>query len=407
MIAKLPVQLEDLIWRYHIFKMLILSTATAFYEIESDWSLTELVTSLTTGDVWDIANFGSYALAANGNAMVERNTTTGNWAALTSSADIPRVLTLCNFKGQCIGGNVKTTWHGCSTNSLVWSEIGSIKFAPTKLNTAGFRNISWPGDILRVKRLGDTVIVYGEEGIGVLVPVNEPAPTFGFKNVMNVGIPAKGAVGGDEHVHVFVDEEGYLWIMTEGQAPKRLGYQEFFSALTAASIVVAHDPSEQEFYISDGSTSYLLTPYGLCETYQRVTSAVRISNTTHGPFSSGSDTSFTITTDTLDFGIRGFKTLATVELGVDTGGVSQAVQVGTQQRANKTGAFSSLSYINTSPNGVAMPIRTAEEFRVSVKAAAYGGMNLDYINLRVKLVDRRSIRGLYAMQKYAEAERRG
>jgi len=239
-------------------------------------------------------------------------------------------------------------------------------------------------------------MVYGSEGIGALVPVSSPAPTFGLKEILNVGIPTGGAVGGDEHVHSFVDEEGNLWRIAEEKEPEQLGYQEFLSALTAANLMVAYDPSEREFYISDGSTSYLLTLWGLCETYQSVTSIIRHSNASHGPFSAGSDTSFTITTDTLDFGIRGFKTLSTVELGVDTGEVDQAIQVRLHHRVNKKSAFSQSSWLNTNKNGVVMPLKTADEFRVSVKAAAYGSMNLDYINLRVKLSDKRFVRGMYS-----------
>lgn len=384
--------------------MLVLFTQTGVYEVDaSTWALTSKLSGLTAGDVWDLADFGSYIIATNGNVMVKRSS--GTWSNFASIAGVmPRVLTLCNFKGQCIGGNVKTTWHGCSTNSLVWSEIGALDFEPTKLNTAGFRNIPWPGDVYRVKRLGDIVAVYGSEGVGALLPVSEPVSTFGLKELLNVGIPAKGAIGGDEHVHAFVDEEGWLWLWEEGKAPQRIGYQEFFSAMTLANISTAFDPSEQEFYISDGSTSYLLTRYGLCETYQRVTSLVRHNKTSHGPSSSGSDTSFTAWTDTIDFGIRGFKTLTTVAVGVDTGEVDQDIKVSIKTRANKKDAFAQSSWFVTNPEGVVMVPHTAHEFQVGIKADSYAGVNVDYVNMRVKLVDRRFIRGVYAMQRYAEGQ---
>lgn len=380
-----------------------LATKTAIYLVNSNWSITEKLASITTGEIWDWADYGSYILGTNGSALVQYASSA--WSTFASATDIPRVSTLCDFKGQLIGGNVKTTWYGCGTNSLIWSELGNAKFTPTELNTAGFRNISWAGDVLRVKRLGDLVMVYGSQGIGVLVPVSDPVVTFGLKEILNVGIASKGAVGGDEHSHVFVDEEGWLWRVDEGQGPKRLGYQEFFSAMTAANLTVVLDPSEQEFYISDGSTSYLLTPYGLCETYQSITSLLRSGNASYAPFSAGSDTSFTLTTDTLDYGLRGFKTTTTVELGMNTGEVDQDVDVSLYHRANTRSAFSQSSWFKTNPSGVAVPMKTAEEFRISVKAASYLGMKLDYIIARVKLPDRRFVRGVYAMQKYAEGQR--
>ena len=380
-----------------------LATETAIYLINANWSITSKLTGLAADEIWDWADYGSYILGTNGSILVQYASSA--WTSFASATDIPRMSTLCDFKGQLIGGNVKTTWNGCGTSSLIWSEIGNAKFTPTKLNTAGFRNIPWPGDVLKVKRLGDLIVVYGDQGIGMLVPVNDPIATYGFKEVLNIGLASKGAVGGDEHSHVFVDKEGWLWGIEEGQTPKRLGYQEFFSALTAADIMISLDPSEQEFYISDGSKGYLLTPWGLCETYQRFTSLFRSGSTTYGPVSDGSDTSFTLTTDTLDYGLRGFKTMTTIELGVNTGEVDQGVDISVYYRSNKKSAFSQSSWIHTNPNGVAMPVKTAEEFRISVKADSYLGMKLDYINARIKLPDRRFVRGIYAMQAYAEAQK--
>jgi len=377
--------------------MLILAATTGkCYSVnESTWALTEIF-DLTSGQIVDMADFGGYFLATNGTKMAEPDGV-GGYNAFTSKTDIPRFSTVCAFKGQAIGGNVKTDWYNCGTISLVWSEVGKIKFTPTKLNTAGFRNIPWPGNVLRVKRLGDVVMVYGDRGVGALFPVSAPAPTFGLKEVLNIGIAAKGAIGGDEHVHVFVDEEGWLWKIEEGQAPKRLGYQEFFSPMTAANLMVSLDPGEQEFYISDGTTGYLLTRWGLCETYQSITSVARVGSAVIAPFSSGSDTSFTLTMDTVDFGIRGLKTLSGVELGVDTGEVDQNVTVSTYWRSGIKDAFGQTDYVMVDPmTGVVAPVITANEFRVSVKAAAYGGMKLDHIKMRYKLVDKRGIRGLYS-----------
>ena len=376
----------------------VLASSTAIYEVNtSTWGIgTAKLTGMTAGTVWDFVSSGAYIYGTNGSVGVKR-TAGGTWSTFASETNTPRTSTWCNFKGQLVGGNVKSTWQGRSTNSLVWSGIGNINCTPSESNvTAGFRNIPWPGDVLRVRRLGDVVVVYGDQGVGLAIPAGEPIPTFGFKELLNVGIVSKGAIGGDEHAQAFVDEEYWLWLITEGQAPKRLGYQEFMSNLTGANINIAYDPGDQEFYISDGSTSYLLTKYGLCETFQRVTSVIRVSDTTHGPVSEGSDESFTLWTDTMDFGTRGFKTLGHIELGVDTGGVDQDVQVAVSSRADKKSALSASSWINTNPEGVGFSGRTAHEFRVGVKAAAYGGMKLDYINSHIKVVDKRAIRGVYA-----------
>jgi len=378
----------------------VLATSTAIYEVDpSTWALgTVKLSGMTVGTVWDIVSSGAYIYGTNGSVGIKR-TAAGTWSTFASETNTPRVSTWCLFKGQLVGGNVKTTWQGRSTNSLVWSGIGNINCTPSESNiTAGFRNIPWDGDVLRVRRLGDGVSVYGSKGIGFMVPVSVPTATFGFNELGDMGIIAKGAIGGDKYSQVFVDEENWLWLWEAGQAPKRLGYQEFMENLTSANIMIALDPIEREFYISDGSTSYLLTKYGLCETYQRVTSIFRYNNITYGPLSVGSDTSFTIWTDTLDYGIRGFKTLGHIELGVDTGGVDQDVQIAVSSRSNKKSALSASSWINTNPEAVGFSGRTAHEFRIGVKAAAYGGMKLDYIKSHIKIVDKRAIRGPYARE---------
>jgi hypothetical protein len=106
------------------------------------------------------------------------------------------------------------------------------------------------GDVLRVLKLGEKpgmVVVYGENGIGILNPVSSPAVTFGFTKVGDIGIPCKSAVGGDEKLHAFVTQAGDLWTIDPEGGLKRRGYNEFMSNLDSTEIVVSFDPRRSSF----------------------------------------------------------------------------------------------------------------------------------------------------------------
>lgn len=390
----------------------ILATDTKIYQVASDWTATLKITTTESG-VWDFLDFGDYFILVNGAKIVAIDPSDNSYSAADSSTHMPRFATGCNFKGQIVGGNIKTTWHGCGINSVVWSDIGSASFTPSKKNEAGFRHMFWEGEVLRVKRLGDVVMVYGDNGIAALPPVSEPVVTFGMKELLNIGIPCKSAVGGDEHSQAFVDNNGWLWKVVEGQMPKKLGYQEFMTNLTASKIVVSYDPGEDEFFISDDSTCYVLTPYGLCEGYQLVTTVAHLDGTTYGVFSDTEDYEFRIKSDTLDFGTRGFKTLSGMDLGIyhpATYGEDDVVSYGSLDiRSDRTSDFSQTrkEWIRTNDMGNVTPQVSAEEFRLRVKVSRFENVKLNYIRSHVKVVDRRTLRGVYSMQAYAESRMRG
>ena len=237
----------------------VLATATAIYEL-STWALgTAKLSSLAENERWDFIDFGSYLILANGTKLCIRDYA-GAWTSNDSTSTIPRFSTGCNFNGQAVAGNIKTAWHGCGTGSLIWSKIGSVDFTPDGTNEAGFRNIPWEGTVLRVKKLGKGVVVYCENGIGVLVPF---AQTFGWDILTEVGIPAKSAISGNDNIHVFVNTAGELCRINKDFSLEVLGYSEYMSLMTAASIVVEHNPVLREFHISDPTYAFILTEQGL------------------------------------------------------------------------------------------------------------------------------------------------
>ena len=378
------------------------------YLIDSSNDLTELLridvlTYGAFGDQFDFADFGTYVIGTNGIVFLYYDVTLATWKVMTSSATIPLVKTLCNFKGQAVGGNVQSVWHGCGSNHVVWTKIGEMDFTPARDNEAGFMKMPWEGDVYRVMRLGDYVMVYGSGGIAALRPVTAPVPSFGLEELLTVGIPNKMAVGGDDNSHVFVDTEGYLWkvgrsleveklgIGTSFPSASRLGYQEFLSSLS--DIVVSKNPAEHEFYISDADASYLLTQEGMSGIHQLVTSCGRVNGSVVGLFDDSEDVEFRLTTDMVDMGFRGQKTIQTLELGTYT---SNVVQTAVDWRVDKSAALRTSPWVLSGPQGVSTNIIAGTEFRLKMKVADYTDVDLSYITARYKMTDMRSIRGIYA-----------
>ena len=201
------------------------------------------------------------------------------------------------------------------------------------------------------------------------------------------------AIGGNENIHVFVDTDGNLWRIKKDFSIQKLGYREYMNLMTAADIVVEHNPVLREFHISDDSYGFILTEKGLGKCYQEVTTVAVDNGTSYGVFHDQSDAQARIITDTLDFGLRGLKTLQTVEVGGYHS--SGTVSAYAQWRVDKTAALTTSPTVLVNPDGVSTLVVTADEFRVGLTYTSYSGVEVDYMNFKLKLSDKRYVRGKY------------
>jgi len=366
----------------------LLADETEIYTCDGSWATTSVIDTLTTGDCWDWADFGDFILMTNGSQIVQRYGFTGVWSSFASTAAIPAMKTICNFKGQVIAGNI-SSWHDCDSNYVAWSDIGSATFEPESLkNEAGYAIMPFNGEVLRVLPLGDVVIIYCENGVAVMKPAKQ---YFGIAELLPVGIPWKGAVGSSDKGHTFVDYNGELWFLGSDLKPKKLGYQEYISTLSAGDIMISCNDGENEYYISDGTYCFLLTRQGLCQVHQLPTSVAFIDGQLTGVFTAGSDLTGRAVTDILDFGIRSFKTISALELGIQS---SSSVQACVDWRSDINGTFQRSTWLESNPTGFVTPIVTANDFRLCVRSSSYSDMQLRHIVARVKNVDRRAMRGV-------------
>ena len=358
----------------------LLCTGTEVFVVGSDYSQTFKV-STSQGTFWSLADFGPYVILANGVSVVIPSMTTGVWSAYTTapSTTLPLLGTVCNFKGQLVGGNVKSDWYGEGSNSVVWSDIGSVNCTPGLKNEAGHRPMNWNGSVLMVKRLGDFCLVYGDSGISALVPAQQ---MFGLKEVPSGGILWAGAVGGDLEKHLFVSSENELWLIEKTLDPKRLGYREILKDMT--NPVVSHDPTLDEFHVSDDVSGYVLTftargslvspaAMALTKCYQRPTSVGNFGGKRVGMSKNSDDYSVQVVTDVMDFGVRSLKTVAMIECDFES---DVPLYLAVDYRYDKRGSFTRSAWRLTNKEGVAWCGVTAVDFRICLKSVITTGDTL-------------------------------
>jgi hypothetical protein len=238
--------------------------------------------------------------------------------------------------------------------------------------------------------LGDLVAVYGENGVSLLKPTKQ---YMAIKELDLPGIPVAGAVGGSNRGHVFVDYGGDLWMMGPDGKPNNLGYSEYIQEMDAAELVVSYNPHQNEYYISDGTTSYVLGKNGLCQTHQLVSSCCFDNGVLYGTYESDNDVSGLVVTDVLDFGQRAFKTLATLSAGCSS---ASDMWISLYWRSDVRGSFSQSAWQWVNPTGFTTPMITAHDFKLAFKADDYTDAKLSYLKSRLKLSDKRAIRGIHS-----------
>ncbi len=307
----------------------LLADKTKIYTVTegSPWTAAEitLVGTISGTGAWHFLDLFDYWLLFNGTTTIWKSNIHGleGGVAAVNAVTTPTVQTGCYLNGRAfMGGFTGGTGAGSIWNDAAWVALlaswdsdlpGSIAFSSNigqnfvmwssigggdalwifrpawattirtagprifehiKRNELGWMPMPWQGAVQVVKPLGNAVVVYGEDGISALVQTPEPIPTFGLKHLLDIGVAGRGAVGGTNREHTFIDEAGYLWKIGTDLVPKRLNYVEFLGDLTIANAVISHDQEENEYYISDGSSSVILTSKGLGIMDQVVTSIV-------------------------------------------------------------------------------------------------------------------------------------
>ncbi len=203
-------------------------------------------------------------------------------------------------------------------NFVAWSKIGRLDFTIDRTNEAGTRPLDWKGFVYSVKKLGNRVIAYGENGVSILNPAGT---AYGLSTIYRVGLKSKNAVAGTENVHWFVDKGGQLWELSEEL--KKLDYSEYLS--TMGDITLSYDKFNNALYICDGSQGYIYRDGSLGKCSVNLTGI----DSQSGALYVVADTDisvpiFEICTDIYDMGTRKGKTITGFEIGTNLSGTLSA-----------------------------------------------------------------------------------
>jgi hypothetical protein len=259
------------------------------------------------------------------------------------------------------------------TNWLKWSDIGYLDFTIDKTNVAGERPLDWKGWVYSILKLGSKVVVYGENGVSVLIP---SGPAYGLNTIYRVGLKGKGAVAGDDSVHYFVDNLGQLWRFSESL--EKLDYSEYLSGMID-NLVLSWDAANKLLYICDGSQGYIFSqdsgslgagPVGITGIdsqsgvlYVAAPAAIEVPT-------------FEIVTDIYDLGSRRGKNIYSLEVGTD---LTETLEAAVDYRVDKASTFATTDWHVVDPRGMAYIPVHGREFRFRLKCDTLEYFEVDSI----------------------------
>ena len=351
------------------------------------------------GGLMEAADFGEYIFMTNGAASVIWNPATNAWQTFVTTADIPLMTTVCNLKGQAIGGGILSPWYDCDKTYYVWSKIGYMSFIPDVENEAGYRRCPYGGEVYNVRRIGEYAIGYSSKGITRITTPNSPISTLGFDEIGNIGMINKGAVNGDYNEHIFVGEDySVREVALHGDLSKQynvleLGYQQYMKQLEGEPIIVSYEPSEQNFYIGNSRKTFLLSPYGMTEVMQHPSTVWRCNNESYMLPDTVDASNPTICSEPFDMGYKGQKTVFVIESDAfsNTGG-EVSVDYANDLVNWKTTAFKPINNM-----GIGTLVAAGNNFRFRLRFTSIDEeAKIGYIRARYKMTDLRGIRGVYA-----------
>ena len=344
------------------------------------------------GTLMEVADFGLYAFMTNGVIMIYWDVGLGDWNEVIASANIPMMRTVCNFKGQAVGGNIVSVWHDCDEKYYVWSNIGEINFNLGRKNEAGYKRDPYGGEVYHTRRLGDNVIGYSSKGVTILSPVSSPAATFGFTEVSDIGLINRGAINGNFDRHVYVGEDYILREVTK-QGVKELGYKTFMKNLKGEDIIVSYEPSNKDFYIGNSKKTYLLSPHGLSEVTQHPSTVWRRDSDSHLLPDTIDTDKPVICTGIFDMGYKGQKTVVSMETdAMPVEGSEAGIDW-----ANDLSSWGMEHYKPINNMGIAAITAAGNMFRFRLRFETFYEVSMiGYLKVRYKMTDLRGIRGVYA-----------
>ncbi len=268
------------------------------------------------------------------------------------------------------------------------SEVDKIieaLIAKIEEGSVGMMPLRSQGSISAIKQLGDLLIVYCTDSISIL-----KASGLGYisKNI-RIGIASRGAVAGDDEQHIFVDSSGILYSVTDDRGIQKLGYVNSIGALTLANINMAFDSIDNDYYISDGTTCYVLSNNGLSQRTSIPTTLDRNADGLIGPIATATTTMF-LRTEPIVMNVPDLKAVKVVELTYEN---LTSATVAFSIRYQHSGSYIALDFVPGSPEGIFFPRAAGTSFKLRITGTITSSAKIKSANLRFQYASNRSVRG--------------
>lgn len=321
-----------------------------------------------------------------------------------------------NNRGQFIGGNLLVDpahqWQALDSRSLIWSGIGKYEFNPQTDITAGAGYLTLPYpftaqiQIVKLLRLGNGFVSYSNGGkiLHESTAVNTVV-TYSQKPLPGLGIVSGNHVDGNEFIHGFIDLRGEFWLLEPGPKLTRRGYSEFIlpilnytSENADTRTIVSYSQHQNAFYISNGNTCLLINEFGAAHCHQMVSSVIQTFDGNFATFSDNENILAYITTDSLDYGSRGIKSVESMLCNVSTNSSTVTVKCAVDWASKKGVDFRRSGLKSANYGGESAIHIAAVDFRLHVNFSAYTNAELFEILANIKFSDQRFKRGTVPAQ---------
>lgn len=341
-------------------------------------------------NLFSFVDFNDFVLAISEKQILYYNVETEEFLVndiSNPSSKIPMSNSLLNYKGQLLLGGITEGFNNYGKNFICWSKIGLADFTVDFSNEAGYTVLQRVKEVYKLLLLGDHIIVYTDTGIFKGKPTGL---AYSFVRMTNITPVSKNAIMGDSFTHLFLATDGYTYSITENKFEK-LGYKWLQERLNLSDVSIFLHPTNSDFYITDGKSTFVWNSIGLFQTTLLLSSFIHdLKSSDIYYIGEDKDDIVLLETSWIDFGRVGFKTLEALDLLIHPKGMN--LKVDCLGKSYPETIMKIPCYLNE--NYCASPVITSNCFkmRISLPYSKAKGLIIQSINLRHKFGDRRNYR---------------
>ena len=362
-------------------------TPTTLSSVNETTKARTLLRTVATGDLWQFADMGQAWIACNGTTCVYRVLTSqgyviGSCDLATAVGDhFGRLLFAKNnvVYVSCVGGeDIPYLLAGTSVPDRVVAR-----------NDSGALVMPWRGDVRALRALGESVIIYGADGVSVLRPREQYYVMDSLRGLpQHVGLAWRGGIAGDNNTHLFLGTDGNVWLITPDLQAKRVVKD---SIIDPDSIVV-QDPRDGSYWLSLENAAYHYDDAGLCGPVEQPVYSMAMLDgdlcATGKPYPD--DLKIEWWSPLFDCGRPDQKRITFVGASTDD---MTAIKVSLRFKHNSSSSLVRIPWIPCDSFGAGKVNACLHKGYAGVYAAADPGSRLFRVEVRYQLHDKRTIRG--------------